>query len=131
MPWIPLKWSLMCCLHFLFAIKKVSKTWKSSFLLKIDLLAFWAHLRLFEFSSTLLYCYMYFVICSLQIPHKFYCMFLSEFPSLHNTCTHPTQFVWIILYSLKAKKVICCSKSVLRENKQFLMVKFSVIYCEV
>ena len=129
MPWIPLKWSLMCFLHFLSAIKKVSKIWKSSFLLIIDLLAFRAQVHLFEFSSKL-YCYKYFVICSLQITH-FYRMFLSEFPSLYNTCTHPTQFVWIILHSLKAKKVICCPKSVLGENKQYLIVKFSIRYCEV
>ena len=86
----------------------------------IDLLAFWAQVRLIEFSFKFLYCYMYFVICSLQTTH-FYSMFLSEFPSLHNTCTHPAQFVWIILYSLKAKKVIYCPKSVRRENKQYLM----------
>ena len=121
---ILLKWSLMSCLHFLSVLKKVSKIWKSnSFLVMVDLLAVRARVCLFEFSSKLLYCYMYFVICSLQITH-FYRMFLSEFPSLHNTCTHPAQFVWIILYSLKAKKVICCPKSVLKENKQYLMVKF-------
>ena len=101
--------------------KKVSKRWKSSFLLMIDLLAFRAQVRLFEYSFKLLYCYMYFVICSLQITH-FYHMFLSEFLALQKTCTHPTQFKCIILYLLKVKKVICCPKSVLREKKQYLTV---------
>ena len=87
----------------------------------IDLLAFRAQVRLFEYSFKLLYYYMYFVICSLQITH-FYHMFLSEFLALQKTCTHPTQFKCIILYLLKAKKVICCPKSVLRENKQYLTV---------
>ena len=95
---------------------------KSSFLLMIDLLAFEARVRLFEFSFKLLYCYMYFVICSFQITY-FYRMFLREFLALQKTCTHPTQFKCIILYLLKAKKVICCPKSVLRENKQYLTVK--------
>ena len=106
------------CLHFL-CWKKVSKRWKSSFLLIIDLLAFRARVRLFKFSFKLLYCYMYFIICSLQITH-FYRMFFSEFLALQKTCTHPTHFKWTILYLLKAKKVICCPKSVLRENKQYL-----------
>ena len=101
--------------------KKVSKRRKSSFLLMIDLLAFRAQVRLFEYSFKLLYYYMYFVICSLQITH-FYHMFLSEFLALQKTCTHPTQFKCIILYLLKVKKVICCPKSVLRENKQYLTV---------
>ena len=47
----------------------------------IDLLAFWARVRLFEFSYKLLYYYMYFVICSIEITH-FYQMFLSEFLKL-------------------------------------------------
>ena len=72
----------------------------------IDLLVFRARVHLSEFSFKLLHCYMYFVICSLQKTH-FYCMFPSEFPALHNTCTHPAQFVSVILplNSLKAKKV--------------------------
>ena len=84
-------------LHFLSVLTKVSKLWKSSFLLMIDLLAFRPRLHLFEFSFKL-YCYnLYFVIfCTLEITH-FYCMLLSEFPALHNTCTHPIQFVWIIV----------------------------------
>ena len=77
--------------------KNASKIWKSSFLLMIDLLAFRAQVRLFESSFKLLYCYMYFVICSLQITH-FYRMFLSEFLTLQKTCTHPTQFEWIIYF---------------------------------
>ena len=117
-------------LYFLSALKKVSKIWTSSFLLMIDLSAFWARVHLFEFSSRLLYYYMYFVICSLEITH-FYRMFLSEFLALHNTCKHLAQFVWVILYLLKAKKVICRPKSVIRENKQCLTVKFSIRYCEV
>ena len=47
----------------------------------IDLLAFWARVRLFEFNYKLLYYYMYFVICSIEITH-FYQMFLSEFLEL-------------------------------------------------
>ena len=59
------------CLHFLSALKKVSKIWKSSFLLMIDLVAIRARVHLFEFSSKLLYCYMYFVICSLKLWFNF------------------------------------------------------------
>ena len=47
----------------------------------IDLLAFWAWVRLFEFSYKLLYYYMYFADCSIEITH-FYRMFLSEFLAL-------------------------------------------------
>ena len=68
----------------------------------IDLLAFRARVQLIEFSFKFLYCYMYFVICSLQITH-FYSMFLSEFPSLHKTCTHPTVCVNYTLF-IKSQK---------------------------
>ena len=67
----------------------------------IDLLAFRAQVRLFEYSFKLLYCYMYFVICSLQITH-FYHMFLSEFLALQKTCTHPTQLHYTLF--IKSEK---------------------------